>query len=95
LRRTWIRPWLADVDLPALPLLSTVDLKWSGEAEDWTRRTQALKAAADHAWRAWRDALVAAGFATKEELAGVRSGVYWKVEDHRRDQAQPLPAMPR
>jgi len=86
--------FLEGVDLPDLPVLATLDVKWSGGRQPWVRNTTRAVETVHAAFRAWRDALHTRGLLTDEDRRTVRPRIDLEVFDERRLKRQPLPPFP-
>jgi hypothetical protein len=93
-RHEWLTASLEGTDVPALPLYETVDIKWTGGRQPWSRRTRMAVENLYDDFRAWRDALHARGLLTDRARRTVRPKIELKVVDRRRYQRDPLPPFP-
>jgi len=93
-RREWLEAYLEGADVPDLPAFATLDVKWTGGRQTWTRRTTRAVEQLHAAFRAWRDALYARGLLTDEDRRTVRPQLELEVVDWRRLKRHPLPPFP-
>lgn len=93
-RHAWLRSFLGKAKVPALPFFATIDVRWTGGRQPWTRQTTRAVEALHGAFRTWRDVLHARGLITDEDRRTLDPTIRWEILDRRMDRRRPLPPFP-